>query len=152
MSSQVLIENDKLAVVQLSRRQHWLRLALWVSSEFRGGELVRPERAATVSIEGSDPLSSSYDRTNWLSGVTSSALYAFRALRIPRQRVVVAELAGRLAAAEMEALASAAAIAVSMLAERELKLPAEGWTTEARLADHLMGEPTDEDDNRERAH
>lgn len=152
MSSQLLIDHDKLAIVELTGGHHWLRLALWLSNEFRGGELVRLERGARVSIEGFDALSASYDRANWLSGVTSGALYAFRTLGIPRQRVILTELAGHLDAADMEAVANAAAIAISTLASKELNVPAQGWVRLARLTERPAIDSTVDEDDRERPH
>jgi hypothetical protein len=153
MSSELLIDSDKMAIVEAKNGQHWLRLALWLGEEFQSGQLVRLARDTTVSIEGLDPLSSSYDRANWLSGVSSGALYAYRALHIARQRTVVTELSGQLEAADMDAVSSAAALAISALANKELpNLSAEGWSRQTRLTERPAGESTDENDITERAH
>src|SRR5258707_1127605 len=128
MQSQLLISPDKLSIVQLNTGEYWVRFALWLTHEFTGGDLVRFAHDATVSVEGMDKLSSSYNRTNWVSGVTGGALYAFRTLRIPRRCMVLTELSGRLRASDMDAVANGAAIAIAKLADKELpQLPTEGW-------------------------
>jgi len=136
MENQLLISPDKLSIVQLTAGEYWVRLALWLTHEFTGGDLVRFAHDGTVSVEGTDKLASSYNRANWGSAVTSGALYTFRTLRIPRQGMVIAELSGRLRAADMEAVASSAAIAIAKLAEKELpSQPAEGWSIQAEVAE-----------------
>src|ERR1700675_4312014 len=101
MKSQLLINPDNLAIVHLAIEDYWFRLALWLTHEFTGGDLVQFAHDATVAVEGTDKLSSSYNRPNWASGIASGALYAFRTLHIPRQRLVLIELSGRLRAADM---------------------------------------------------
>jgi hypothetical protein len=148
MTSQLLISPDKLATVQLTRGEYWVRLTLWLTDEFTGGDLVRFGRDATVAAEGADALSSSYDRANWVSGITSGALYAFRALRIARQCVVLTELSGRLRASDMEALANGSAIAIAKLADKELpKLGAEGWTIRAEVTERPPTNPSETSQN-----
>ncbi len=134
MKNQILINSDKFCLVQLTKGAYSVRLALWLADEFTGGDLVRFDSNATVSLEGTDSLSSSYSRANWLSGVTSGALYAFRTLRIPRQRVMLTDFSVRLSASEMDAVANGAAIAISNLADKELStLEIEGWTIQREL-------------------
>jgi len=136
MTSQPLINPEKLATVRLATGEYWVRLALSLTHEFTGGDLVRFAPDATSSIEGADNLSSSYDRANWVSGVTSGALYAFRALGIPRQRVVLTELSGRLRASDMDGVANGSAIAIAKLANRELpSLRPEGWAIQAQVSE-----------------
>jgi hypothetical protein len=151
MPSQQLIGPDKLSVVQLTTGEYEVRLALWLSSEFTGGNLVQFADNATVSIEGTDELSSSYSRANWASGVASGALYAFRALRITRQRLVVTEMSGRLRSSDMDAVANGAALAIATLTERELPgLPTDGWTIQARTAERLTHATAEEHSGGER--
>src|SRR4051812_31441766 len=119
MESQLLISPDKLANVQFTTGAYWVRLTLGLTDEFSGGDLVRFAQDATVAVEGTDQLSSFYNRANWVSGVTSGALYAFRTLRIPRQCVVLTDLSGRLRAADMEAVANGSALAIAKLADQE---------------------------------
>jgi hypothetical protein len=143
MESQLLIRPDKISIVQLSAGEYWVRLALWLTHEFTGRDLVRFAQEATVAVEGTDPLSSSYNRANWVSGVTSGALYAFRTLRIPRQCVVLTELSGRLRASDMDAVANGSAIAIARLADKELpRLPTEGWTIQAQVSERRLPIPS----------
>ena len=115
-----------------------MRLAFRLTQEFTGGDLVRFSPGATVSVESADELSSSHSRTNWASGITSGALYAFRALGIPRQRLVVTELTGRLRAGDMDAVANAAAVAVAKLVDKELPaVSTDGWVVQARVTEPL---------------
>jgi hypothetical protein len=112
---------------------------MWLANEFTGGDLVGFAEEATCSVEGTDQSSSSYGRGNWLAGLTSGALYAFRSLRIPRQRVVVSELSGRLGASDMVAVANCSAIAISHLAERELPgVFTEDWHIRATVAERTL--------------
>ena len=136
MESQLLVSPDKLSTVQLTTGEYWVRLALGLTHEFTGGDLVQFAHEATVSVVGTDKLSSSYNRANWVSGVTSGALYAFRTLRIPRQRLVVTELSGRLRASDMDAVANGSAIAIAKLADKELpRLTMEGWSIQAQVSE-----------------
>jgi hypothetical protein len=102
MKTQQIISPTKFSIIRLNSGDRWIRLVLWLTDEFTGGELIRFAQDAQVSIEGTDDLSSSYVRSNWVSGVASGAFYAFRTLRIPRQHVELAELTGRLRASDME--------------------------------------------------
>jgi hypothetical protein len=131
-----LISPEKVAVVSLTAGTYQVRLALRLTDEFTGGNLVRLAPGATVSVEGADDLSSSYTRANWVSGIASGALYAFRTLRVPRQCVVVTEFTGRLRSCDMDTVANASAIAVARLVDRELSgVSAEGWDVQAQVTD-----------------
>jgi hypothetical protein len=139
MRSQLLINPDKLAIVRLGTGEYCVRLALQLTREFTGGDLVQFAHDATGFVEGADELASSYNRTNWMSGITSGALYAFRALRIPRQYVVLTELAGRLRASDMEVLANSSAIGIAKLADKELPaLHTDGWTIHTEISDRIL--------------
>jgi hypothetical protein len=141
MNGQPLVSPDKAVAVRLSAGEYWVSLALRLTHEFTGGELVRFSPGATVSVEGADEWSSPYTRANWVSGIASGALYAFRALRIPRQHLFVTDFTGRLRACDMDAVANGAALAIAKLAEKELPgLTTEGWAILARVDSH---EPTD---------
>ena len=134
MAIQQLIRPDQCSIVEVRKGDSWVRFALWLAEEFTGGELIRFVEEARFSVEGADELSASYSRTNWTSGVASGALYAFRALQIPRQRVILGEFAGRLRASEMEAVADGAVIAIAKLAQREIPpLQAIGWDTHVEI-------------------
>jgi hypothetical protein len=134
MAAQQLIGSDRLAIVRMARDDRWVRLGLRLTHEFTGGDLVRFAEIATVSLEGADELSATYGRANWVSGVTSGALYAFRTLRIPRQRLFLTELCGCLRASDMDAVANTSAIAIARLADKELPgLPTEGWSIETQI-------------------
>ena len=72
-----------------------------------------------------------------MSGIASGALYAFRALNIPRQCLVLSELSGRLRASDMNVVASGSAIAIAELADKKLpNLPTDGWNIQSRLIGH----------------
>lgn len=131
-----LISPEKLSVVNLTTDEHQVRLVLRLAHEFTGGDLVQFAPDATVSVEGADPLSATYTRANWASGMVSGALYAFRTLRIPRQYLVVHELTGRLRASDMDAVANGSAAAIAKLAGQELLgLALDGWIVQVELAE-----------------
>ena len=135
MNQQLLISPDKLSVVNLTAGDRWIRLALRLTQEFTGGDLVEFSPSSAVAVEGDDELSSTYTRENWASGVASGMLYAFRALRIPRQRSVV-EMTGRLRACDMDAVAFASALAVAKLVGRELpEVSTEGWAVRSHVTE-----------------
>ncbi len=134
MKNQLLIKSDRCCVAHLTQADRWVRLVLSLATEYTGGELVRLAEHANVAIEGTDELSSTYTRLNWMSGLASGVLYAFRALRIPRQQSVLDELSGRLRASDMEAVARCSAIAVAALADRELPpFESDGWEIQVRV-------------------
>lgn len=136
MAIQHLVGSEMACNVELRAGQHWVRLSLWLATEFRGGELVRIDDEAAVSIEGTDELAATYTPTNWLSGVCSGALFAFRTLQLPRQKVSLTELSGRLGSHDMEMVANASALAVAKLAARDLPgLNADGWVGQSLLMD-----------------
>lgn len=140
MPSQQLIAAAKLAVVELTKGEWRARLGLWLAEPFAGGEIVRLAPGAAVAVEAADALAATYGRANWLSGPASGAFYAFRALCIPRQCVVLTEFSGRLSTSDMEAVASSTAIGIARLAAMELPtLPIEGWTVEATVASRVAG-------------
>ncbi|HJT35802.1 MAG TPA: hypothetical protein VJ783_27485 [Pirellulales bacterium] len=152
MTSQQLIASNRVAAVELANGAHRIRLALWLANEFDGGDLVRFADDAAVSVEGIDKPCSNYTSANWLSGVASGTLYAFRTLRIPRQRVVVTELTGRLRSSDMDALASAAAMAVSALANQELSQRCgQRWTNQIQVIERSPSETAQPHDVVERA-
>ena len=95
-------------------------MTLSLTNEFTGGELVRFDDNSNFSVEATDQLSSNYSRVNWMGGIASGALYAFRALHLTRQRVVITDLVGRLRASDMEAIACGSAIAIA-------NSPTENW-------------------------
>ncbi len=137
-SQQQLVAPAKLAVVQLTKDELRVRLAFWLGQDFVGGELVHVAPGATVAVEGADQLSATHGRTNWLSGVASGALYAFRTLCVPRRHMVLTELSGRLRSCDMDAVANSAAIGIARLVEMELPtLLTEGWTIEASVGEGL---------------
>ena len=136
MQTQQIISPTKVAIIQLNSEEPWVRLVLRLTDEFTEGELVRFAQDAKVSIEGTDDLSSSYVRSNWVSGVASGAFYAFRALRIPRQHVELAELTGRLRAADMEIVAKGTVIAIAKLVGKDLPHQlTEEWTIDAQVSE-----------------
>ncbi len=117
--------------VKLSSKDRHVQLRLQLGAEFIGGEIVQFTPESTISVEGADELSSTYSRSNWASGLASGALYAFRALKVPRRYVSVTELTGRLRAGDMEAVANCASIAVADLVDKEISIVSmDGWVVE----------------------
>ena len=55
-----------------------------------------------------------------MSAVISGVLYAFRALQIPRQKLALEALSGRLRSTDMDALANCSAIATAALVNMEM--------------------------------
>lgn len=138
MATQQLIGTEKLAIVRLTKDDSHLHIGFWLGEEFTGGELVHLAPGARIAVEGADPLSSTYSRTNWMGGLASGALYAFRTLHLPRQRLLLTELSGRLQSCDMEAVASGAALGIARLANQELaQVPTSGWHAEVQLGAHL---------------
>ncbi len=138
MNDQLMISSDRRCTAHLTHGDRWIRIVLSLSDEFGGGELIRVAEGAHFAIEGMDELSSTYTRRNWLSGLTSGALYAFRSLKIPRRHARIDDLNGRLCASDMETVARCSALAVAALANREL-LPfdPEGWEIRLELSDRV---------------
>lgn len=132
----LLISPDTVSIVHLVQEDRWVRLTLWLAREFTGGELVAFAPEATVSLDGIDEVSASYRRANWVSGVASGALYAFRSLALPRQHLILTDLSGRLRASDMSALATCSALAVARLAGKAIpNLPLDGWTIQTQVAE-----------------
>ena len=130
----LLISPDTVSIVQLTREDRSVRLGLWLAREFTGGALVEFASDATVSLEGIDEVSATYRRANWVSGVASGALYAFRTLSVPRQHLVLTDLSGRLQASDMGALAACSSAAVAQLIGRQIaSLPLDGWTIQTQV-------------------
>ncbi len=136
MEHQQLISPDKQAVVTLLSGEYRVRLVVGLADEFTGGEVVQFSPGALVSLEGADTLAAYYTRKNWASGIMSGTLYAFRALDIPRQILVVRELSGRLRASDMDALATGSAIAIAKLVDKDLAWqPPEGWSIQTEVTE-----------------
>jgi hypothetical protein len=68
-----------------------------------------------------------------MSAVISVALYAFGTLRIPRKRICLESLSGRLSSFDMNALANCSATGIARLVEMELpELQIDDWVVEAQ--------------------
>jgi hypothetical protein len=108
-------------------------LSLRIDSENSSADLVRLGNDAVISIESADELSSNYRAENWMSGVISGALYAFRALRVPRRRLSLEALSGRLRSIDMDALAHCSAAVTASLLEKDLpEIHWENWIIDTR--------------------
>src|SRR5580704_10973455 len=96
METTQTVSAQRAVAVHMKSGEFWLRLSLHIANEHSSGDLVYLADDAVVSIEPADELSSPYRAENWMSGVISGALYAFRTLRIPRKRLCLESLSGRL--------------------------------------------------------
>jgi len=119
MNNQSLVGKNKHCVVEAASAHNSLRLALSLAGELTSNRVARFADDAVVSVQGADELASTYRPYNWIVGVMSGALYAFRALLMTRQQVVVTELSGHLGSLDMDAIANCAALAVAKLADRD---------------------------------
>lgn len=114
--------------VELTRGDRRVSLTVSLGETYTGGGI------ATVpnfrgAVEGADEAAKTYSLSAWLGGMASGAFYAFRSLSIPRRRVWLHQLEGRLGSDDMEAVAAAAVLAVASLSEKESPpLELEGWT------------------------
>lgn len=87
-----------------------------------------------MGLVGTDSISSQYRLTNWLAGMSSGAFYAYRSLELPRRRVWISDLDGRLSADGMQALASGTALGIARILDREPPpLDFSGWEIEIEL-------------------
>jgi len=106
----------------------------------RGGSLVTASDPFLFEVQGLDDLSISYQISNWLSGITSGALYAFRALKIQRRGVYLSELQGKLSSADMDAVANSAAMAIALLSGKESPtLDLAGWAVRSEILGDVNG-------------
>jgi hypothetical protein len=136
METDQIAGTQRTVTVHMKSGEFWIRLSLRIEKEHLTGDLVHLADEADVSIEPADELCSSYRAENWMSGVVSGALYAFRTLGIPRKRLSLESLSGRLRSLDMDALANGSATAISRLVEMELpEFPMEGWIVNTQLED-----------------
>lgn len=136
METTQTINAQRTVAVHVKSGEFWLRLSLRIANEHSSGDLVYLADDAVLSIEPADELSSSYGAENWMSGVISGALYAFRTLRVPRKRLALESLSGRLRSIDMDALANCSAVAIARLVEMELPgLDMENWVVDAQVHD-----------------
>ena len=120
--------------IHISRDDDWAIAVVSLDGAFTGGALVEPVPSFLGGIEGKDEVASSYKVANWLGGLTSGALYAFRALKLPRRRLLLSELAGSLRGSGMQALANGACVGVATLCERDSPIvDADGWQIECEV-------------------
>jgi len=127
-------DTAQIASAHMRLGDYWIHLSLRILGEYSNGELVRFADDAVISIEAADELSSTYRTENWMSGVISGVLYAFRTLHIPRKRVSLEALSGRLRSIDMDALANCSATAIASLVEEKLpELNLENWTVDTQV-------------------
>lgn len=93
-----------------------LRLSL--GGEFSGGKIVEKAPDFLGVIVGTGETAEGYTLDNWLAGMSSGALFAFRKLGLPRRGVALHRVEGELPAAGIPALADAVAMAVAKLTGR----------------------------------
>jgi hypothetical protein len=117
--SATLANNSPAGSVEVRNGDLFVALTLTLGEKFTGGEIARVTANAPARLEGADELGRSYQLANWLSGIASGALYAFRALKVPRQVVHIEKLVGRLRASDMSILASASTQAIATLLQRQ---------------------------------
>jgi hypothetical protein len=133
MDSVQLIPSTPQCTMELTKGKAWIRGTFRLANEYRKGELVYIAPGADFSIQSTDDLGANYNIENWKSGLASGSLYAFRALQIPRQILVVADMAGNLAADDMQAVAACAAMSVARLTGRSLaNVVPDGWIAQEK--------------------
>jgi len=126
-----LIGTDRYCLVHLTQDDRWVHMTLSFRGPYKGGNLVTCSEDLHLAVEGTDELAAGYQLSNWLSGLTSGALYAFRSLKIPRRHVFVSDLQGKLGSGDMNALAYGAAVAVATLSDKTLPTLESGtWTVQ----------------------
>jgi hypothetical protein len=106
--------------VRLERSPHWLQLEIALDGAWEGGALLIYPDTRSVNLEGTDEISREYDLDAWQSSIMSGAFYAYRALKLPRRRLIDLRLQGSLGSEDMTALATAAALGVAKLLGAEL--------------------------------
>jgi hypothetical protein len=120
--------------IHLARGDESARLAMALDGMFERGSIVEPTADFSGEIVGQGEIASQYTLSNWLAGISSGALYAFRALKVPRRRLLLSYLSGSLQASSMTALATATAIGIAKLAEKELPaLDLEDWVIDCEV-------------------
>ena len=129
---------------RLSFEDRWIQVSVSLGPEYSKSDLVQLADGVETSIKPMDALAATYVQRNWFSGFHSGVFYAFRTLALPRRKVRILELSGQLCSIDMTALASAAALAVSRAAQREL--PAddlEGWSADSGTFHEIQPSSTD---------
>jgi hypothetical protein len=106
--------------VRLENSPRWFELEFCLDDEWLGGPFVVNRDAGAVSVEAADDRARTYDTQTWESGIASGAFYAFRTLERPRRRIALTGLRGLLGSEDMTALATAAALGVAKLLDRQL--------------------------------
>jgi len=115
MTENVILPTINVCKVSLSHNDDWAELVIVLDGAYSGGKLVNTTPDFSGKIEGKGEIADQYKLSNWIAGITSGVLYAFRALKIPQRRVFLSHIAGSLQASGMTALANATAIGVAKL-------------------------------------
>jgi hypothetical protein len=110
---------EKTCSIELVRADRRVRLMAAFGEPFVGGSLLVVLPDGLVAVEAADNAAKNYTFSTWLSGLTSGALYAFRALKVPRRRIWLSQLEGRLGSGDMGAVAMLASLVVAKLAGQE---------------------------------
>lgn len=114
--------------IHIARGDEAAQLSIALDGVFERGSIVEPTAWFSGEMDGRGEIASQYTLSNWLAGLSSGALYAFRALKVPRQRVLLSHLSGSLQASSMTALANATAVGIAKLTEKELpSLDLDDW-------------------------
>jgi len=109
-------------------------LALALQADAEEGRFIDYSAHFACQMDGLDEPASNYTLKNWESGILSGAYFAFRKQRKAPIRFLVSELRGRLRAEEMEILALASTIAVSLLLGSEKSdCQIAGWTYKTEI-------------------
>lgn len=93
----------------------WVRLTLALRDKGDGLGVLAHTANFLGAVEPLDGLSEGYALENWESGLLSGAFFAARKGRVMPPHLLVSELVGRLAGADMEGVAHAAAVGVGRL-------------------------------------
>ena len=120
--------------VHIARNDEWATLVLSLDGPFTGGKIVEPSIDFTSDIHGLDEITCDYQLSNWWAGVISGALYAFRALNLPRRRLQLHQLDGSLSASGMHAPAIGTTLGVAKLLEENAPiLECNDWQIECDM-------------------
>jgi hypothetical protein len=127
--------------VCLTRDDRRVRIDLSATGRpYRGGALVLLADDFRFELEGTDELAKEHSLNNWLSGIVSGALYAFRSLKVERQHLRLAVLDGKLSSADVDAVAAATTLAVAALSGKDApSLDLAGWHVQSAGADGQTG-------------
>jgi len=134
MAADTASDWERSSQIHLAHGDEMADFVIALDGKFSGGDLIHFTADFTGGIEGKGDIASKYELSNWLSGMTSGAFYAFRVLKAPKRRVLLSRLCGFLQASSMTALANATTTGVIKLMSGEVpKLELDGWRIDCEV-------------------